>query len=744
MKSKLRRLQESIGDNSELLNNFVETFGDLPDSAENLPTTDLLVEQFCDENSVELIEAYDISSLNLKKGTIIEMTELEDVLNLTKGKFKKELALFLNDNGVISIKVVKDGADTINGIKVEVSINGDSQLANGITIKKELTNTLENGDLSFLTEEDLSMESTSTPMEKMSLVEMIEGLSPEEMELVVESCKTGEKQRMSESLNNVIDGVEIDAESESKLLEAVAEFYQYDTPEGMIRQQPIDAEAISAVLEAADHNTVPTEQKGVYLVENENGEVCGLYNNNTGNLDCYADAPLVERIKEAEANKLMEAAEQVRVANISADKFRDMLKGTGVDFSRVSKGGSFEDFFINGKSKSEIKAMIDEFMSNGGKAIMVERIKEGNYGDGNKGYIRVIIRNPVQSGLLKMILDDMDVVGYDKGISTDGKSDEFSLYYKDKKEYDTLKKALESFKKNKGEARIMEAEDSVKPQEYADVIVENAAGEILMLQRNSTDAIEPSKFGLAGGKIEEGETPEEAAKRELFEETGIEAEGLEPINQYTNPDGTISHYFKATTPAETVTLTDEHEGMKWVKPTELAEMENVMFENNERFCEVCGVEKSPLVEGENKVDVGSTVKDVDGKEWKAEEITDEGFKMTSDGEEKLVKFADIDSFLGTVPLKESIKVKNIYKLKESVDPEAIVDMIKNGELDTVMDNVTEAESDDEDKEFLADEMTSEDPSVEIITEADDEFGDTVSLVKDDVSDQVYVVESRKC
>lgn len=42
-------------------------------------------------------------------------------------------------------------------------------------------------------------------------------------------------------------------------------------------------------------------------------------------------------------------------------------------------------------------------------------------------------------------------------------------------------------------------------------------------------------FGPAGGQLEEGETPEEGAKREFFEETGYEAETLIPF--YINAAG---------------------------------------------------------------------------------------------------------------------------------------------------------------------------------------------------------------
>lgn len=75
------------------------------------------------------------------------------------------------------------------------------------------------------------------------------------------------------------------------------------------------------------------------------------------------------------------------------------------------------------------------------------------------------------------------------------------------------------------------------------VIVENENGEILLIRRTDNGC-----WGYAGGSIELGERVEDAATRELFEETGLEALSLELFSvfsgedtRYTYPNGDEVH-----------------------------------------------------------------------------------------------------------------------------------------------------------------------------------------------------------
>lgn len=63
--------------------------------------------------------------------------------------------------------------------------------------------------------------------------------------------------------------------------------------------------------------------------------------------------------------------------------------------------------------------------------------------------------------------------------------------------------------------------------------------EVLVIQRHQPGR---SYYVLPGGSVEAGETPEEACRREVFEETGLTATVCTPVGTYDNR-GRMEHYF---------------------------------------------------------------------------------------------------------------------------------------------------------------------------------------------------------
>ena len=111
------------------------------------------------------------------------------------------------------------------------------------------------------------------------------------------------------------------------------------------------------------------------------------------------------------------------------------------------------------------------------------------------------------------------------------------------------------------------------------LIEHNSSGKILLLKRAETEDYLPGIWEDMGGRIKQFEEPEEALRREVREETGLEIEILKPLAVFHDYYGErtaenemllITYWCK--TESDQVALSEEHSEHKWVSAEEALEL----------------------------------------------------------------------------------------------------------------------------------------------------------------------------
>lgn len=92
---------------------------------------------------------------------------------------------------------------------------------------------------------------------------------------------------------------------------------------------------------------------------------------------------------------------------------------------------------------------------------------------------------------------------------------------------------------------------------FSAIIVKNVKDEILWLKRSDSDPDDSGQWSLPAGERELGETGTEAAKRELFEETGLEAENLTHAHSLERENWSVEFYVSQTADYESIQISDE-------------------------------------------------------------------------------------------------------------------------------------------------------------------------------------------
>ncbi len=105
-------------------------------------------------------------------------------------------------------------------------------------------------------------------------------------------------------------------------------------------------------------------------------------------------------------------------------------------------------------------------------------------------------------------------------------------------------------------------------------------GKLLILREAATygDGTQRGRYHMPGGRIEVGEHFEDALRREIREETGLEVTIEHPI--YVGewrpvikgvPNQIIGVFFVCTPTTDQITLSTEHDDYKWIDPSNRAD-----------------------------------------------------------------------------------------------------------------------------------------------------------------------------
>jgi len=118
-------------------------------------------------------------------------------------------------------------------------------------------------------------------------------------------------------------------------------------------------------------------------------------------------------------------------------------------------------------------------------------------------------------------------------------------------------------------------------KQNAVAVVVNNDNQILLLKRSkSPDIWQPGKYALVGGAIEEGETPEQAVRREITEETGIAVDLMKEKFKIGRANSDSEEYIflaKYDGDPHDIKLNFEHDAYGWYDPNEIHFLNHVPY-----------------------------------------------------------------------------------------------------------------------------------------------------------------------
>jgi len=112
---------------------------------------------------------------------------------------------------------------------------------------------------------------------------------------------------------------------------------------------------------------------------------------------------------------------------------------------------------------------------------------------------------------------------------------------------------------------------------FASIVLVDPAGRLLMQERDEHPVIDPECWGFVGGHVDDGEHPDDAAYRELEEETGLRLEPpqlrfwreFEVVHQAYGTRDSVRLYVAATAVTDADITVGEGRRIVFVEPQEL-------------------------------------------------------------------------------------------------------------------------------------------------------------------------------
>jgi 8-oxo-dGTP diphosphatase len=107
-------------------------------------------------------------------------------------------------------------------------------------------------------------------------------------------------------------------------------------------------------------------------------------------------------------------------------------------------------------------------------------------------------------------------------------------------------------------------------------------GRVLLGFRAGWKPAWPNHWDAIGGRLEPGETPEQALRREIREEVGVEVDSIALLCEVTNPasaNGPLStssiYAVLSWTGGDPANVCDEHSEIAWFTPAEIAGLDHL-------------------------------------------------------------------------------------------------------------------------------------------------------------------------